>query len=311
MHDPELEAVLARMPPSTAGFDDMDTVRALRDTPALWRTLGRRPPARPDVQVDNGVVPGRVAGASLSVRRYTPVDHDGGVLVFFHGGGYVIGDLYAEEHRCLELAADGRCVVVSVGYALAPEDPYPAALEDAMAAVAWVAGNADAIGADGGRLGVGGSSAGAGLAAATCLAARDRDGPAIVFQMLVYPMLDDRLDSPSALGSQGMALLDRDALRQAWDHYLGARAADAYAAPARATDLSGLPPAFVLAAEHDPLRDEDLTYARRLVEAGVPTELHLYPGTCHGFDLVGPRTGVGRRALTEQIAAVRRALAPR
>ena len=306
--DPELGALLARLPmSSTTGFDDMDVVRAMRDTPALLRTLGRALPTDARVETANRTVPGP-DGAPLEVRCYTPDDHDGGALVFFHGGGYVIGDLYTEEQRCLELATAGRCVVVSVDYALAPERPYPAALDDALAALGWVAANATDLGADTDRLAVGGSSAGAGLAAATCLTVRDRGGPDICFQLLVYPMLDDRMDSPSMRASDGMALLDHRALAQAWRHYLGGQPADAYAAPARASDLSGLPRAYVLAAEHDPLRDEDLGYARRLVESGVPTELHLFPGTFHGFDLVGVRTDVGRRAVTEQAAALRHAV---
>ncbi|HLX87388.1 MAG TPA: alpha/beta hydrolase [Acidimicrobiales bacterium] len=305
--DPELATLLGRMPTGAGtGFDDMDLVRWLRDTPSMLRGMGRDIPTRGDVQVENRTLP-----SGVGARIYTPGEHHGGVLLFLHGGGYVIGDLYIEEQRCLTLASAGQCLVVSVDYALAPEQPYPAALDDALAGLAWVAAHAGELGADASRLGVGGSSAGAGLAAAVCLAARDRGGPAIAFQLLVYPMLDDRLDTPSQIASTGMALIDRVALGQAWSHYLGGRPADAYAAPARAEDLSGLPPAYVLAAEHDPLRDEDLAYARRLVESGVPTELHLYPGTFHGFDLVGVHTDVGRRAVAEQADALRRALRPK
>lgn len=307
--DPELAAVLARLPVQETGFDDMRVVRALRDTMGLLRRTGGELPRHDAVSVADVLVPGRSAGRELAVRVYTPDAHQGGVLLFFHGGGYVIGDRFTEEQRCLLLAAEGACVVVSVEYALAPEEPYPCALGDAEAALAWLSAAASELGADPARVAVGGSSAGAGLAAALALSARDSGRPPPAFQLLVYPMLDDRMGTPSMRGSDGMALLDRTAVGQAWGHYLGGRPGDAYAAPARAADLSGLPPAYVLAAEHDPLRDEDIEYARRLADAGVPVELHVFPGTFHGFDLLAPRTGVGGRAVAEQCAALRRALA--
>ena len=308
--DPELAAVLAGLPTQQAGFDDMRVVQTLRDTRGLLRRMGQELPTHDGVAAADLLMPGRARGRELALRVYTPDAHQGGVLLFFHGGGYVIGDRYTEEQRCLLLAAGGGCVVVSVEYALAPEEPYPCALQDAEAALAWLSGHAAELGADPGRLAVGGSSAGAGLAAALSLQARDSGGPPVVFQLLVYPMLDDRMDSPSMHGSDGMALLDRTAVGQAWGHYLGGRPGDAYAAPARAADLSGLPPAYVLAAEHDPLRDEDIDYARRLADTGVSVELHVFPGAFHGFDLVARHTAVGRRAVAEQCAALRRALAP-
>lgn len=308
--DPELAAVLAGLPRQQAGFDDMRVVQALRDTRGLLHRMGQELPTHDAVTVADVLVPGRSPEHELALRVYTPTAHRGGVLLFFHGGGYVIGDRYTEEQRCLLLAADGECVVVSVEYALAPEEPYPCAVQDAVAALAWTADHTAELGADPDRVAVGGSSAGAGLAAALTLAARDGGGPPLVYQLLVYPMLDDRMDTPSMRGSDGMALLDRTAMAQAWNHYLGGRPGDALAAPARAEDLSGLPSAYVLAAEHDPLRDEDIDYARRLSDAGVPVELHVFPGTFHGFDLVARHTGVGRRAVAEQCAALRRALAP-
>jgi acetyl esterase/lipase len=307
--DPQLAAVLARLPVQRAGFDDMSVIRAMRDTRALLHSLGRELPTHQGVTTANRTIPGASAGAALGLRCYTPAEGHGGVLLFFHGGGYVIGDLYTEEQRCLLLAADSGCVVVSVDYALAPESPYPGALEDAVAALQWAAGHAGEVGGDATRLAVGGSSAGGGLAAATALWARDHDGPSICFQLLVYPMLDDRIETPSMRGSDDMVMLDRTAMAQAWSHYLGGRPGDAYAAPARAEDLANLPPAYVLAAEHDPLRDEDVDYARRLSDAGVPSELHVFPGAFHGFDLVGLGTEVGRRAVAEQCAALKRALA--
>lgn len=308
MLDPELVSILSALPEKAlrARFDDPSSIAAMRDTRALLGAIGARLPTRDGVTAETVSFDGP-AGA-LPIRVYRPSGPAAGVLVFFHGGGYVIGDVYSEEERCLRLADKGACVVVSVGYSLAPEHRYPAALDDAVAAVGWVAGHAGEFGPAGPRLAVGGSSAGAGLAAATALALRDRGGPPLDLQLLVYPMLDDTLDSPSQRSSDTMALLTRRALQDAWDHYLGGQSADEYAAPARAVDLAGLPPAFVLLADEDPLRDEGMAYAARLAQCGVPTELHLLPGTFHGFDIVGIRTDVGRRAVALQCDALHRAM---
>jgi acetyl esterase/lipase len=307
--DPELARVLEHLPSAgtEAHLDDLELIRSLRDTLAIMKALGTSLPTDERVTVENVSVPGPAEGSEILVRLYRPAQRGTGALLFLHGGAYVLGDVYVEEQKCLQLAADGRCVVASVDYALAPESPFPAGLEDAYAGLRWLMAKATALGVDPARIAVGGSSAGAGLAAALALLARQRGGPPICFQLLVYPMLDDRMDTPS-MSMTGTPLFTPRAAADAWGHYLAGRAADHLAAPGRATDLRGLPPAYVVVAEHDPLRDEGLDYARRLVEAGVPTELHLYPGTFHGFDLVGAHTGIGRRALEEQASALRRAL---
>ena len=323
--DPELARALARLPEAgtEARLDDLGLIRSLRNTLAIMEALGTRLPSHPDVHVENVEVAGRSADRRLLVRVYRPASHHGGALVFLHGGAYVLGDVYVEEERCLELAAGAGVLVASVEYALAPEEPFPAALEDAYAALSWLVAEAPGLGVDPRRVAVGGSSAGAGLAAALALAVRDRAGPAVAFQLLVYPMLDDRLATAS-MSLTGTPLFSRHAAADAWGHYLGASPDGAgegpaarlgmqahLAAAARAPDLGGLPPGYVMVAELDPLRDEGITYARRLVEAGVGCELHLFPGTYHGFDIVGSRTNVGRRALDEQTEALARALSPR
>jgi acetyl esterase len=270
--------------------------------------------------VSNRPIPGPAGQADIPVRVYAPVENGSRPrpgIVFFHGGAFVMGDMYTEELRCLRYAADAACVVVSVEYRLAPEHPYPAAIDDGYRALKWTASNPDELGIDAERLAVAGSSAGGALAAAMALKARDTGGPPLVFQLLNYPVLDDRMQTPSMQLFDSTPLWTNRSTADMWTHYLGAHhdgdrdgEVSLYAAPARATDLRGLPPAYVLTAELDPLRDEGIDYARRLMEAGVPTELHSVSGACHGFDIVAGTGALGRRALDEQIQALLRGLSP-
>jgi acetyl esterase len=308
--DPELQGALDRLPSvgTETRLDDLELIRSLRDTMAILQALGTSLPSDEHVTTENVTVRVPSRDGELRVRLYRPAERGDGALLFLHGGAYVLGDAYVEESRCLHLASEARCLVASVDYALAPESPFPAGLEDAYAGLQWLHANASELGVTTSRIAVGGSSAGAGLSAALALLARDRGGPPICFQLLVYPMLDDRMETPS-MRMEDTALFTPRAARDAWAHYLGGRPADHLAAPGRAAHLPGLPPAYVLVAEHDPLRAEGIDYARKLVEAGVPTELHLFPGTFHGFDLIGARTRLGRQALEEQASALRHALA--
>jgi acetyl esterase/lipase len=307
--DPELQRALDRLPSvgTESHLDDLELIRSLRDTLAMLEALGTTLPSDPNVATENVAVPSPRSEGDLLVRLYRPTERGEGALLFLHGGAYVLGDAYVEESRCLHLASEGRCLVASVEYALAPEKPFPAGLEDAYAGLEWLGAHATELGVAPGRIAIGGSSAGAGLTAALALLARDRGGPQVCFQLLVYPMLDDRMETPS-MRMDDTALFTPRAARHAWAHYLGGRPADHLSSPGRATDLRGLPPAYVLVAEHDPLRDEGIDYARKLVEAGVATELHLFAGTFHGFDLIGARTRLGRQALEEQARALRHAL---
>jgi acetyl esterase/lipase len=200
---------------------------------------------------------------------------------------------------------------VSVEYRLAPEHPFPAGIEDCYAALCWTAQHAAELAADPARLAIAGQSAGGGLAAGTALLARDRGFPALCFQLLEIPELDDRLDTPSMLAFDDTPLWNRPNAVQSWRHYLGPTHTgepSPYAAPARAKDLAGLPPAYVSTMEFDPLRDEGILYALRLMQAGVSVELHSYPGTFHGSGLL-PSAEVSKRGAREVLDALRRALA--
>jgi acetyl esterase/lipase len=312
--DPELavalEAIPAEMDPAES-IADPNVLAMMRDTRVLLEASGASLPVDTRVVVADRMIDGPAGPGALGVRVYTPREVDGPLpaVVFSHGGAFVLGDLYSEEHRCLTYAAEARCVVVSVAWRHAPEHPYPAGVEDAYAALTWTAAEADSLGVDASRLAVAGASSGGAFAAALSLMARDRGGPAIALQLLVYPVTDDRLESPSMREFTASPLWTRGSSEQMWRHYLGAEHghAPAYAAPARADDLSGLPPAYVMVAELDPLRDEAIEYAGRLLAAGVPVELHCYPGAFHGFDIVAPRSELGRRALAEQVGALERA----
>jgi acetyl esterase/lipase len=245
----------------------------------------------------------------VPVRVYTPTDGATGAgLLYLHGGGFTVGSLESEHGRAVTVAREVGAVVVSVDYRLAPEHPFPAEIEDCYAALQWFHGTAADLGVDPARIGVMGSSAGGGLAAGLALLARDRGGPALCFQYLGIPELDDRLATPSMVAFVDTPLFNRPAAEWSWAHYLsGVDEVSQYAAPARATDLSGLPPAYVSTMEFDPLRDEGLEYGMRLLAAGVSTELHSFPGTFHGSMIV-PTAEVSRRELDEAIAVLRRRL---
>ncbi|MCQ8187899.1 alpha/beta hydrolase [Streptomyces rugosispiralis] len=246
-------------------------------------------------------------GLRLRVYRTAGTDVQP-LILLFHSGGFVHGRPETEEARALRYATDVGAVVVSVDYRHAPEHPYPAAVEDAYAGLLWAVEHATELGADPRKLAVAGCSAGGALAAATALRARDTAGPAIRFQLLIYPGLDDRLDTPSARDFTGIPVLTRFALRRVWDYYRPDGAPDGYAAPARAADLTGLPPTLMVVAEVGPVRDENIAYAARLSRAGVDTELVQVPGAVHGVDLMFAHTAIGERGLATQVRALREAL---
>jgi acetyl esterase/lipase len=218
-------------------------------------------------------------------------------LISIHGGGYVIGSHLGDDGRFDRWSPALRCAGISVGYRLAPEAPFPGPLEDCYAALRWAWQNAGDLGIDPDRIGVIGGSAGGGLAAGLALLARDRAEFPVAFQVLSYPMLDDRMLTPSA--QAGAPLWGPSANQFGWRSYLGARGTDdvpGYAVPARAADLAGLPPAFITVGNLDGLMDEDIDYARRLIMAGVPTDLHVFAGGPHAFDSMMPGTAIAARA---------------
>ena len=231
---------------------------------------------------------------SIPARVYTPKTprRTNGLapgLVFFHGGGWVIGDLDTHDVVCRKLADEGQLIVISVDYRLAPEHKFPAAVDDAMAATAWIAGHAAELHIDAARLLVGGDSAGGNLAAVVAISARDGNGPALAGQLLIYPATDFAMTHPSHREPETSILLTHSVIRWFRDHYLN-DAADVHdwrASPARAETLIGLPPAYVLTAGADPLRDEGDEYARRLKQAGVAVTQRRFPGQFHGFFTMG------------------------
>jgi acetyl esterase len=231
---------------------------------------------------------------AIPARIYVPKElrrHDGlsPALVFFHGGGWVIGDLDSHDVVCRKLAVEGALIVISVDYRLAPEHKFPAAADDAIAATTWIAANARELGIDASRLSIGGDSAGGNLAAVVSLAARDGNGPGIAGQVLIYPAVDFAMTHGSHSEPETSVLLTHSVIRWFRDHYLDAAAdiRDWRASPARAASLAALPPAYVLTAGADPLRDEGDEYAKRLKQAGVPVTYKHYPGQFHGFFTMG------------------------
>lgn len=249
----------------------------------------------------------------VPVRIYRPKNAVDALpaLLYLHGGGFFCGDLYSEELQCSHYALHARCAVVCVEYRLAPENPFPAALTDCYRVLEYLWNQSRELNLDRDLVAVGGSSAGANLAAAVALLARDRRGPRICFQMLLVPALDDRLETPSAREFIDVPDFARPEAETMWGWYLGQniREVSPYAAPARAQDLSNLPAAYILCAGLDPLRDEGLNYARRLTEANVAVELHLAPSIPHGFASI-PSAAISERLLKEQVEVLRGAFRP-
>ncbi|MDX8142371.1 alpha/beta hydrolase [Lentzea sp. BCCO 10_0061] len=309
--DPELRPWLDMLPQVV--LTDYDALVAARGQQS--ELAGLVPVHEPANAIDvrDETVPGPSGAPDVRVRVYSRAGRENPVpgLVYIHGGGFVVGSVEMFDAHVLKIVDELDVVVVSVDYRLAPEHPFPAPVEDCYAALTWAAAKADELGIDPARLGIGGESAGGGLTAGTVLVARDRGGPALCFQLLGIPELDDRLDTESMRDYVDTPLWNRPNAIYSWTAYLGTEPGgddvSPYAAPARATDLSGLPPAFVTTCQYDPLRDEGVEYARRLAHAGVPTELRLYPGTFHGSSLV-QSAEITRRMFADEIEALRRGL---
>ncbi|WP_438483984.1 alpha/beta hydrolase [Streptomyces sp. S186] len=306
---PELADVLAALPERPENpYTDVAALRA-----GFRRLMAPSMPAHdPRVTIRHTTVPGP-DGNTLDVQVLRPAGATGvlpGVL-YLHGGGFVYGELDGPSPMAREACVAAGAVVVNVHYRLAPEHRYPAGVEDCYATLEWMAARAAELGLDADRIAVTGASAGGNLAAAVCLMARDRRGPGIAWQGLLIPCLDDRLRTASARRITDRRIANAVSLGHTWDAYLGLDRAPhtpVYAAPARATDLSGLPPAYVLTCGLDPLRDEGLDYARRLTEADVPVETKDVPGAWHFFEGYAPHTELARRTTAHWLAALRAAL---
>jgi acetyl esterase len=280
-----------------------EQARALHLTP---------PPANPTAvgAVDDRTIPG--PGENLALRIYSPAEQTlKGALLYFHGGGWVIGDLDSHDETCRRLCSGAGLKVISVDYRRAPETTYPGAAEDCYAATAWAAAHAIELDIDAGRIAVGGDSAGGNLAAAVALMARDRGGPPIAFQLLIYPVTDADFSRASYQENAEGYLLSRRGMQWFWDQYVPDpdQRLEPYAAPLQAARLADLPPALVQTAGFDPLRDEGEAYAQALRDAGVEVRQTRYPGLIHGFFGMQEAIPAARPALQEAIAALRDYLA--
>lgn len=297
--DPQAQAELDLRAGAPA-IESLTPVQARAQNEAMPRLPG------PDVaKVEDLRVPGD--GVDVPVRVYTPAGERAGALVWLHGGGWVIGSIETNDATCRALANEAGCVVVSVGYRLSPEAKFPLPLDDCYAAAAWTVAHAEGLGVDAGAVAVGGASAGGNLAAAVALMARDRGAPGLVYQLLVYPAVGND-DSSQSFQDNGEGYgLDRTTMRWYWDHYVRdeADATNPLVAPLLAEDLSGLPPALVITAEYDPLRDDGEAYADRLREAGVETTCSRYDGMIHGFFSAGAPVDRTWDAIAEAAAALR------
>ena len=307
--DPQARLVIEQM--DAAGIQpahrlSIEGARAALEARAALQAASAEPVAR----IEERAAPG--PGGPLRLRLYYPTEvRPLPVVVYFHGGGWVRGSLETHDNVCRGLANAAECLIASVDYRLAPEAKFPAPVEDAYAGTEWVARNAAELGADPTRLAVGGDSAGGNLAAAVCLMARERGGPPIGFQLLVYPVLDYNFDTPSYReNAEGYVLYKAD-MEYYWRHYLADErdGSNPLASPLRAESLSGLPPALVITAELDPLRDEGEAYAARLEQAGVPVTCTRYDGMIHGFFGMGAVVDKGRQAIGQAGRALREAFA--
>ncbi len=253
-----------------------------------------------------------VDGGELPLRLYRPAEpaepsEPRPALVYFFGGGWTLGQIETCDGICRTLANAAGCVVIAAGYRLSPEHKFPVAVHDCYDAVAWIAEHAEQWGIDAGRLAVGGDSAGGNLAAAVTLLARQRGGPSLAAQLLVYPNTCYVADPPSLAGNDDPSMFNRRSVAWYWGHYLASPqdGSDPLASPLLAAVHTGLPPALVITAEYDPLRDEGEQYAHRLQAAGVPTELTRYDGMMHGFFLMSATLDGGRRAVDQAVAFLR------
>ena len=302
--DPQMQAILDQM--KAAGWRPTHTLSVADARQAFKSRIARGAPV---ARTEDRSIPG--PGGDIPVRIHWPAGPGPfPALVFFHGGGWVVGDLDTHDVTCRSLTNQAGCVTVSVDYRLAPEHKFPAAVEDAYAATRWVADHAAELGVDPARVAVGGASAGGNLATVAGLIAIERGGPSLVFQLLIYPVTDAALDTPSARAiTSDDYPLNRADMQWFWRHYLrdDADRRHPYASPARATSLAGLPAVLVITAEIDPLCDEGELYTAMLDRAGVAATFTRYQGVTHGFVGMEALLDKGRAAVTEAAQALRAA----
>ncbi len=299
-----LDQLLEAMP---GGFNAIpDIVQRRATITAMFAAM--EIPVNENVSQEDRTVPGPQGEPDISIRITRPKNADGALpgIYYIHGGGMVLGDVEGENFQASLISEQVGAVVVSVEYRLAPEHPHPAPVEDCYTGLVWMSEHAEELGVDPGKIALYGGSAGGGLVLGVALLARDRKGPQLVFQMPVYPMVDDRNETASSHEISDVGIWDRAANIEAWGWYLGGKDADEYAAPARAADLSGLPPTFIDVGSVDLFRDEDIAFANRLMQAGVPTELHINPGSYHASETFAPEALLSQRIWAMRLDALRR-----
>ena len=262
------------------------------------------------IHISNELIKG-IHDNDIRVRIYKPTQQDSilPVLLWIHGGGYIIGSIDDNDDLCVQIVEAAQCVVVSVDYRLAPEHPYPAPLEDCYSALKWIADHASDLQVDVNKIGVAGASAGGGLTAGLTLLARDRAYPSICFQMPLYPMIDDRNNTPSANEIKEGMIWNQQTNEFGWTCYLGdlygQENVPIYAAPARAEDYSNLPYTYTCVGQLDPFRDETLSYVTKLAQADVDVEFHLYPGAYHAFESLSPQSERAQQVIQEYVNAIK------
>jgi acetyl esterase/lipase len=312
--DPELRPMMERLPTDrTLDLNKISAARA-RMKKLVTELLASMPPVE-GVSIQDQLAPASSGDHSVRVRVYRADDQQKNklpALFWIHGGGYVMGDIEQDDRLMKQLVRRIGCVAVSVDYRLAPEHPFPTPVEDCYAGLKWLFANADELGVEHSRIAIGGPSGGGGLTAGLGLMARDRKEVQLAFQLLIYPMIDDRNATPASHAITDPRVWNRESNRLGWKAYLGRDGGGAdvspYAAASRATDLTNLPPTYISVGTLDLFVDENIEYAQRLIQAGVPTELHVYPGAFHGFDLFAPSAKVSKQFKADRDNALRRAL---
>lgn len=303
--DPQAKMILAQMAAANPPPMNTLTPEEARQSSNIQALAGEPEKVK---NVETISIPG--PDGELPIRIYTPSGEGPfPVFVYFHGGGWVIGDLDTADVPCRLIANQARCIVVSVDYRLAPEHKFPAATEDAYAAVTWISEHAESLDIDTDRIAVGGDSAGGNLAAVAALMIKDRGGPTLCAQMLIYPVTHYDFNTDSYRDNAEGYFLTKESMVWFWNHYLSSEedGKHPYASPLLAQDLSGLPPAFVITAQYDPLRDEGEAYAKRLENAGVPVEISRYNGMIHGFFWMPGILTQGRKAIDQVATSLREA----
>jgi acetyl esterase/lipase len=266
------------------------------------------------VSQEDRFAPGTQGGPPVRVRIYRADDQSSKLpaLYWIHGGGYVMGDIDMDDRLMKQMVKRIGCVAASVDYRLAPEHPFPTPVEDCYTGLKWLFAHADELGVEPARIAIGGPSGGGGLTAGLGLLARDRKEVQVAYQLLIYPMIDDRNATAAAHAITDPRVWNRESNRLGWKAYLGRDGGGAdvspYAAATRATDLSNLPPTYISVGTLDLFVDENIDYAQRLIQAGVPTELHVYPGAFHGFDMFAPSARVSKQFKADRDNALKRAL---